>query len=758
MQNQFYLMTALACGGQIHVTPGLSRAKFMRWLIDYEIDFAWIDEGMLDVPPSPDDRRLTLKKAPVDALPPALHKALEERFGLVARECYGSTEAGAGVQVPWERTDTVGTGSMGWCHPLRESKVIDASGAETPPGEPGELCLRGPGMMLGYHNRPEVNAELFLPGGWFRTGDIVRKTADGEHFYLGRVRDMIRRSGENIAAAEVELHLMGLAGVVEVGVIPVPDAMRGEEVKAVIVRDGALTVAEIMDWCRAGLAPFKVPRYLEFRDELPHTSSGKIAKSVLRSEDPLSGEVIDTSVGGPGSRGQDAVVPDSETIFSWVADLARHTGRGTGGPGDDRSVDYLIGKFREFQLTDVHVRETDSFSWRAARTGLVVGSVPIPHSSAAYSFETGPGPFSTGPSGLSAPLVDVGDGDFAHRDVEGKIVLFDLRFTLPRRGLLDLGEFFYDPHDTVAAADLQTANPYLTNYADVLQRAIAGGAAGFVGVLSDYFDSHDFHPEYTPGITIPGLWVTRAEGRRIRSLTPDANLRLDGEWAPATARTLIGFLPGRSTDTIMIQSHHDSAWHGAVEDATGTACVLALADYYRQIPREARPKTLMFVLMDSHWTGYQAHQDFVDTYVGSAASRRIVANVTLEHIAKQAEVGPDGQLVVLDKPEYRAVFENVSAPLKAVIEAAVARNDLQRTLRIPTDQLFPLLGELPTDADAVYQAGVPTISFISAPIYLYDKADTLDKVLKRDLAPVARSFIEIIDALSTTPSDQIPTR
>ncbi|MET8981143.1 class I adenylate-forming enzyme family protein [Streptomyces sp. NPDC004539] len=294
MQNQAYLMMALTGGGGLYVTAGLSRRKFMNWLVDHRIDMAWIDEGMLDFPESEADGRLALKQAPVSALPPALHQPLEERFGLRARELYASTEVGNGTYVPYERTDTVGTGSMGWCFPHRESKVIDGKGDEVAPGGSGELCLRGPGMMLGYHNRPEANAELFLPGGWFRTGDIVRKETDGQHFYEGRVRDVIRRSGENIAAAEVELQIMALPQVDEVGVIPVPDAQRDEEVKAVIVlKPGAsLTAKEVETWCLQGLARFKVPRYIEFRDALPHTSSGKIAKAELRAE-PHGDSVVD---------------------------------------------------------------------------------------------------------------------------------------------------------------------------------------------------------------------------------------------------------------------------------------------------------------------------------------------------------------------------------------------------------------------------------------------------------------------------------
>ncbi|WP_433519576.1 M28 family peptidase [Nonomuraea sp. CA-143628] len=458
-----------------------------------------------------------------------------------------------------------------------------------------------------------------------------------------------------------------------------------------------------------------------------------------------------------------ATMPDNETIFSWVKDLTVFTGRGTQTVDDHRSADYLLDTFRTFGLADVQQQETESLHWRATRSQLIIGATPISHSPVVFSLDTGNGPFSTGPDGLIAPIVDVGDGqedDFARADVNGKIVLFNLRFILSRSLLLAAGEFFYDPHDSVDPADLDTANPYLNNYDDVLERAIAAGAAGFVGVLADYFDSHDIRPEYTPGITIPGLWVTKAAGARIRALTASgagtATLRLEGERAPTPARTVIGYLPGRSSDTIMIQSHHDSAWDGGVEDASGTAEVLALARYYSQIPQQQRPKTLMFVLMDSHWTGYQAHAKFVDTFITAPATpRRIVANVTLEHIAKQAEIGPNGQLRVYDRPEYRGIFENVSPPLKTAIENAVTTHGLQRTLRLPTDKLFPLIGELPTDADHVYQAGIPTISFISGPIYLYDKADTLDKVYKPDLAPVAHAFADIIDQLAATPSDKI---
>ncbi|MEU9448886.1 class I adenylate-forming enzyme family protein [Streptomyces sp. NPDC048277] len=299
MQNQAYFMIAMAGGGALCVTAGLSRRKFMGWLVDHRIDFAWLDDFLLDEPARDTDRQLAIKKAPISEISGKAHAALEQRFGLRARDWYASTEAGNGTFVPWERTDLVGTPTIGALWPTREAKIIDVDGNEVAAGTSGELCLRGSGMMLGYHNRPEANAELFLPGGWYRTGDLVRRDGEGLYYFEGRIKDMVKRSGENISCAEVELRILELPEVAEAGVIPVPDPDRGEEVKAVLVlKDGAaLSAGEVEEWCRQGLAAFKVPRYVEFRDELPHTSSGKVAKSVLRGEPaPLTGKVVDLRV------------------------------------------------------------------------------------------------------------------------------------------------------------------------------------------------------------------------------------------------------------------------------------------------------------------------------------------------------------------------------------------------------------------------------------------------------------------------------
>ncbi len=112
-------------------------------------------------------------------------------------------------------------------------------------GEVGELCIRGAGILQGYFNKPEANANAFHPGGWFRTGDTARHDPDGWFYYLGRIKDMVKRSGENVSAIEVEGVLRGVDGVMEAAVLPVPDELRGEEVKAYLLLAPGKTAKDV---------------------------------------------------------------------------------------------------------------------------------------------------------------------------------------------------------------------------------------------------------------------------------------------------------------------------------------------------------------------------------------------------------------------------------------------------------------------------------------------------------------------------------
>jgi long-chain acyl-CoA synthetase len=201
-------------------------------------------------------------------------------------EGYGLTEASpvltlnpAGREKP---------GSIGVPLPSTEMKCVDDQGNEVAIGEPGEIIARGPQVMRGYWRQPE-ETKLVLRNGWLFTGDIGKMDAEGYFSIVDRRKDMILVSGFQVYPNEVEAVLAGLAGVKECAVIGVPDEASGEVVKAIIVRgDPALDAAAVRDFCRRELTNYKVPKLVEFRDDLPKSNVGKILRKELRQNPPAS--------------------------------------------------------------------------------------------------------------------------------------------------------------------------------------------------------------------------------------------------------------------------------------------------------------------------------------------------------------------------------------------------------------------------------------------------------------------------------------
>ncbi|WP_343243889.1 hypothetical protein [Streptomyces sp. SID13726] len=152
-----------------------------------------------------------------------------------------------------------------------------------PEGEPGELAVRGHNVMKGYLGRPEATAEV-LRDGWFRTGDIARRDADGDYVIVDRAKDLVIRGGYNIYPRELEEVLLGHPEVSLASVVGVPHPVHGEEVKAFVIRQPGSRLSEdaLRDWCRQTMAAYKYPRLFEFCNELPMTASGKILKRELR--------------------------------------------------------------------------------------------------------------------------------------------------------------------------------------------------------------------------------------------------------------------------------------------------------------------------------------------------------------------------------------------------------------------------------------------------------------------------------------------
>ncbi|MBW1781511.1 MAG: AMP-binding protein [Deltaproteobacteria bacterium] len=210
-------------------------------------------------------------------------KEFENRFRCLFIESMGQTELSPLVMINPPYRDRRRLGSCGLTAFNMVTRLVDENDEDVPLGETGELVVRSPCIMRGYYNLEDENRHAFR-GGWYHTGDLLRQDKDGYYYFVDRKKDMIVTAGYNIYAKELENVLLSHPAVMEAAVISVPDQIKGELAKALIVikKGGSVSKEELENHARQNLAPYKVPRIIEFVEELPHTPQGKIAKGTLR--------------------------------------------------------------------------------------------------------------------------------------------------------------------------------------------------------------------------------------------------------------------------------------------------------------------------------------------------------------------------------------------------------------------------------------------------------------------------------------------
>lgn len=288
----YSVMGSVAAGAGLILLPRFSGSRFIDWARRYgATEFNAIGamiEILMRQPEQPEDADNPLRLC-YTGPSPAKHRQLEieRRFGFRIVCGYALSESPYGLI--WAHGSrpfgTLGTPRQ---HPTRgrinEARVL-IDGRRAAPGEVGELELKNPAVMAGYYDMPDETARV-LTDGWLRTGDLVEVNEDGTYTFVGRQKEIIRRRGENLSPLEVETTLEGYPSVAEAAVIGVPSELTEEEIKAFVVpvAGEAIDVHELLDFVAARLARFKVPRYVEFIEELPHTPTGRIAKHELPRE------------------------------------------------------------------------------------------------------------------------------------------------------------------------------------------------------------------------------------------------------------------------------------------------------------------------------------------------------------------------------------------------------------------------------------------------------------------------------------------
>ncbi len=446
------------------------------------------------------------------------------------------------------------------------------------------------------------------------------------------------------------------------------------------------------------------------------------------------------------------IIPSKQEILSWIETICGMGYRRPGSEADHKVEDFLIQILKEFGVSEVKKDDLEVPLWEPENWKLLIEfnekKEEIPSFFLVYTE-------FTGSDGISGELTYVQTGrevDFQKNDVKGKIVVIDFRNPpLPIDPLVRLALYLHDPEDTIPEKSHSATFRYV-NW-EAFYRAYENGAIGVIGIPKDHpggIKEYFFPADHTASDPrpIPGLYIGREDGKKLKKLLREnkgksikVTIIQTGKESMGTTSNIMGFIPGKSDDIILISSHHDAPFNNAVQDASGSGIVLALAKYFAQFPQGTFNKTLLFLFTAGHFYEEIGGKVFVEKYLKDLIPK-IFTSIHIEHIAKEY-VEKDGEIVYTGYPEPRAIFVADYPPLISFVKNAVIKHDLQRSLILPTDN--PL--GVATDGKPFDEVQVPVISLASAPFYIYNPIDTIDKLAVDIFEPMTNAFIDIIHSL-----------
>jgi hypothetical protein len=464
---------------------------------------------------------------------------------------------------------------------------------------------------------------------------------------------------------------------------------------------------------------------------------------------PLMAALLANPAIKPGSKDN---IPSRDRIFGYISDIYNIGERRPGSEADHRAIQYVESKLRGFGCADVRV-ETSKFDyWEPVKWSLKVQ----PGASTAWDAETFYVPYSgpTPPDGVTADVVYLGNISAPKwQDVKDKIILVDIPSTSVSWDQMKLFTYMaYEPENTLKGV---APTPYpvgwMIKYQDFYKQAEPQHPAGIIGILRDYpsMGKFTYYAPYDGKLrSIPSLYLLPTDGDKLKDLASSGkttvNLVLQANVSKmgGESANVYAVLPGRSSSIVMFQSHHDSPWRSGVEDSSGTGMVLALAEYYARLSQSDRPYTMVFLLTGGHMVGGATNVDFIARHQGDLLSRTIL-DMVIEHIAD--DYLPPAESTGNVQPH--GVFLSENPVTVGLFATSIASSHISRTLLFPTSS--PL--GVPTDGFDYFEAGVPILSLISGPAWLFDEADTLDRVAKEALSPLAGMYIDFTTRLGITP-------
>ncbi len=441
-------------------------------------------------------------------------------------------------------------------------------------------------------------------------------------------------------------------------------------------------------------------------------------------------------------------VPTQTEMMAWTKEIFNQGIRRPGYPADIKIEKWVEEKFKAIGLHNITLNPVKVKKWEANDAKLKIWRIDKPNQ--ILDIPCFPIPYTEPVDNLEAELCL--DSEDVLRS--GALIVSELKLLkFPVRTLKAMSgiDRFYDPKNEFE--DLEQIVPFdykMQKFLEQLSSKNPGEIAGFIGILSGYpWETDKYYVPYDAvQRNIPGVYVSPNNGKRIlefiKNSTVKANLSYKATISETTSHNISGCLYGASDEWVVIGTHHDGPWNSAVEDASGMALVLAQAKYWSQIPENQRPFNILFLMNCAHMAGARGAFSFVEQH--KEFLEKAVVGIHLEHVARDVKT-ENGKLIPLDDPTVRWWFVSRILPLEEIVEDAIIKENLERSILLPPDGFPPGRDSPPTDGGFYHLEGIPFISFLTAPPYLFDPADTLDKIHQESYEAITRAVIRMIDSL-----------
>lgn len=440
---------------------------------------------------------------------------------------------------------------------------------------------------------------------------------------------------------------------------------------------------------------------------------------------------------------------DQDVMMDHIQKIVSFGNRLPGTGGDAAARSYILQQFKQYGLKTA---EPESYevpmyypkNWRLTLSDPARGEIlEVPCFYMPFSA-------STADAGVTAPLVYVGDGErLDDLDVAGKIAAYDMVFKPKGLKLYSKLLFMYDPDQTLDSS-ARIVRPKLEFEYEMFAKLKAAGAVGMMGLLGGLqWDSDHYYPQMSFGRekSIPGIWVRPSYCDAVRQAAQKKDVKatmvVTSSIGIGTSANIYAILPGQIDENYLVFGQHDTYFDGAVQDASGVAVVLALAQHFSQTDRPLKRGVIFMTL--SHVNGRIGERAFIEMHRKDLLAKTALV-VAVEHLGRELDPQPDLSFKVSQRPSFRMMFTALNRNLNAIVKSSIIKHDYRRSVIIPQWMVEKITGKARGISAEFHEIGLPVVGFMSNPPYMFFPQDTPATVAADQLVPTATLMASILRA------------